>query len=185
MIRYSCERLLERWRVHYSYLVTAGVKSQLSTTAANLDQQKTAILLQELPATFRGAVRISRTLGVQYLWIDSLCIIQHLESDWKAESAKMHKYYQNVFVTIGAHPRKGQAHDALQLSADENVYLHLEPPNVNHIYKESVLESRAWCLQERMMSTRTLQFGRAELLWECNMTSKREADREAENVQLA
>jgi hypothetical protein len=36
-----------------------------------------------------------------------------------------------------------------------------------------------------MMSTRTLQFGRAELLWECNMTSKREADREAENVQLA
>ncbi|KAH7370060.1 hypothetical protein BKA65DRAFT_386907, partial [Rhexocercosporidium sp. MPI-PUGE-AT-0058] len=45
-----------------------------------------------LPATFRDAVVITRLLGVKYLWIDSLCIIQDQLSDWEHESAKMHQY---------------------------------------------------------------------------------------------
>ena len=41
-----------------------------------LEQRMSRILFEELPRTFRDAVDISRRLGAQYLWIDSLCIIQ-------------------------------------------------------------------------------------------------------------
>jgi hypothetical protein len=36
--------------------------------------------------TFRGAIEMTRKLGFRYLWIDSLCIVQNDEDDWKQES---------------------------------------------------------------------------------------------------
>jgi hypothetical protein len=40
--------------------------------------------------------------GLQYLWIDSLCIIQDSSSDWEGESVKMADIYGNSFLTITA-----------------------------------------------------------------------------------
>lgn len=47
----------------------------------------------KLPLTFRHAITVTLLLGIKYLWIDSLCIIQDSTSDWEAESAKMGDYY--------------------------------------------------------------------------------------------
>lgn len=55
-----------------------------------------------LPQTFRDAVAVTRRLGIPYLWIDSLCIIQDSPDDWAAESARMAYIYENAFVTIAA-----------------------------------------------------------------------------------
>ncbi|TGJ83876.1 hypothetical protein E0Z10_g4879 [Xylaria hypoxylon] len=41
-------------------------------------------------------------MGIDYLWIDSLCIIQNDEQDWEKESAKMCDYYENAICTISA-----------------------------------------------------------------------------------
>ncbi len=41
-------------------------------------------------------------LGFQYLWIDSLCIIQGDEQDWIAESVKMTSVYAKAFIVIAA-----------------------------------------------------------------------------------
>lgn len=47
-----------------------------------------------LPPTFRDAIIITRRLGYQYLWIDSLCIIQDSVEDWRKESSVMGKIYK-------------------------------------------------------------------------------------------
>lgn len=48
------------------------------------------IPVAQLPKTFRDAMQISMCLGISYLWIDSLCILQDSAADWLRESALMH-----------------------------------------------------------------------------------------------
>jgi Heterokaryon incompatibility protein (HET) len=53
-----------------------------------------------IPATFRDAVLVTQTLGVQYLWIDSLCIIQGDMADLAQELSMMGDVYANSYVSI-------------------------------------------------------------------------------------
>ncbi|KAG4433770.1 hypothetical protein IFR05_010737 [Cadophora sp. M221] len=126
---------------------------------------------------------LTTTVGVRYLWIDSLCIIQDQLSDWEHESAKMHKYYKNSFVTIAALDSKnsfaGMLHQRqvpfVQIPGSENLFLRSEIPMARRIYEYSTLESRAWCLQERLLSTRVIHMTKSELLFECRTNHRRES----------
>ena len=60
------------------------------------------IRLSQLSPVFRDAVRVCHRLGVEFLWIDSLCIIQDSKEDWERESARMCDYYENALFTISA-----------------------------------------------------------------------------------
>lgn len=73
-----------------------------TTTQATLQERLQGIPKFLLSPTFRDAVRFNRRLGYQYIWIDSLCIIQDSSADWENEAAKMGPYYQNAIVTISA-----------------------------------------------------------------------------------
>ncbi|KAL8769734.1 MAG: hypothetical protein Q9209_004350 [Squamulea sp. 1 TL-2023] len=75
----------------------------IKTTTKNLDEMMTRILINKLPNTFRDAVYITRELGKQFLWIDSLCIIQDDEDDWAKESALMASVYGQSYCTLAAH----------------------------------------------------------------------------------
>ncbi|KAI8711190.1 Het domain protein [Fusarium sp. LHS14.1] len=55
-----------------------------------------------LPRTFQDAVNITRSLGIRYLWIDSLCIIQDDPEDWQAEAAQMRDTYLGSTINIAA-----------------------------------------------------------------------------------
>jgi hypothetical protein len=72
------------------------------TTQATLLDRKTKISWTLLPRTFQDAVTFIRRLHIQYLWIDTLCIIQDDVNDWLAESGKMHSLYANSYLTIAA-----------------------------------------------------------------------------------
>ncbi|CRK14558.1 hypothetical protein BN1723_010390 [Verticillium longisporum] len=72
----------------------------LRTTTATLDDHKAGIQFGQLPKTFQDAVMVSRRLGVQYLWIDSLCIIQDSAEDWEIEASRMAVVYRNSWVTV-------------------------------------------------------------------------------------
>ena len=63
--------------------------------------------MADLPKTFRDAVTITRNLGIRYLWIDSLCIIQDSEEDWIRESSRMGRIYRDAAVTIFAEVADG------------------------------------------------------------------------------
>jgi len=68
----------------------------------NYADLKDGISLGRLPRNFADAVETCRRLGIEYIWIDSLCIIQDSKEDWKREAATMHMVYKNAFITIAA-----------------------------------------------------------------------------------
>jgi hypothetical protein len=67
-----------------------GGKVSSTTTPKNVEEHNCAISLNTLPNTFQDAILITRRLGLRYLWIDSLCILQGSASDWQRGSAVMH-----------------------------------------------------------------------------------------------
>lgn len=66
-----------------------GSLKTLKTTQANINEFKCGMRPSDLPRTFRAAVRVTRGLGYEYLWIDSLCIVQDDPHDWKDEAPRM------------------------------------------------------------------------------------------------
>lgn len=57
---------------------------------------------EQLPRTFREAVDLCRALDINYIWIDSLCIVQVDPEEWRVEAAKMGSVYANALLTIAA-----------------------------------------------------------------------------------
>lgn len=53
-----------------------GTGNPFKTTLNKIESYERGIEWEELPKTFKDAVLVTRALGIQYLWIDSLCIIQ-------------------------------------------------------------------------------------------------------------
>jgi len=79
--------------------------AQLKLTSANIHRFKDGLALEELPATFRDAIKLaSRLPKVGYIWIDSLCIKQGAGEtvDWLHESALMDRVYRESFLNISA-----------------------------------------------------------------------------------
>ncbi|KAK3399576.1 heterokaryon incompatibility protein-domain-containing protein, partial [Sordaria brevicollis] len=78
-------------------------KQPLTTTLDTLNEYvSSGISFARLPRTFADAVHITRELGIRYLWIDCLCIIQDSLSDWEAESECMGSIYEGAELTLGA-----------------------------------------------------------------------------------
>src|ERR1043166_8196668 len=48
---------------------------------------------KNLPQNFQDATNITRQLGLRYLWIDAICIIQDSPHDWAKEAGKMSNIY--------------------------------------------------------------------------------------------
>ncbi|KAK4444010.1 heterokaryon incompatibility protein-domain-containing protein [Podospora aff. communis PSN243] len=79
-----------------------GGERPLITTTETLEEHKTGIQFDCLPLTFQDAARIARRLGIRYLWIDSLCIIQDSPEDWQLEASRMASVYRNSWLTVSA-----------------------------------------------------------------------------------
>ncbi|KAK0737588.1 heterokaryon incompatibility protein-domain-containing protein [Apiosordaria backusii] len=150
--------------------------------------------ISELPQTFRDALILVAGLGLQYLWIDSLCILQDDFEDWANEAAQMADIYRHAYLVINAANSSGdtlgflgerEAPDVVRLPAvpsssttshlDLNLCLQLLPhanqwfslgEGPDHLRKEP-LSTRAWCLQERYLPVRALQYGTRQTFWEC------------------
>ncbi len=72
------------------------------TTQGNISDRQVKLSIAELPLTFRDAVKVARGLKVQYLWIDSLCIMQGKGGDWKEESKRMEDVPTSPYCAIAA-----------------------------------------------------------------------------------
>lgn len=79
-----------------------GTCPALKLTQFNIFSRIRGFSLQDMPQTLRDAVHVTRKLGIQYLWVDALCILQDCKEDWQRESAKMGDVYGHAFITIFA-----------------------------------------------------------------------------------
>lgn len=160
----------------------------MTLTTSNLDSMKEGIPLTQLPKSFQEAIRVAQNLGIGYLWIDSLCIIQSGDDykDWKVQASMMGDVYQHAIVNIAATSSK---HSGEGLFRNRNVeHLRetiiavardwsggLEPGEYRLIHSgmwtenldRSPLLQRGWVFQERVLSKRMLHFGAKQIMWEC------------------
>jgi hypothetical protein len=159
------------------------------------------IPLNELSTNFRHAVEVTRALGYQYLWIDSLCIVQDDPQDWAVESAKMAEVYTRASLTIAAansasadegflKPRDRRRTVTLPFRGSPGVitgYFTVAEPSPedskelrDHFQVEvdgGPLAARGWTLQERLLARRIVFFGKEQVHWECRATRWSESTR--------
>ncbi|KAI9708912.1 MAG: hypothetical protein M1820_003606 [Bogoriella megaspora] len=168
-----------------------GDCSSAKMTTDNLAQMQKQISFQNLPKTFRDAITVAQNLGIQYIWIDSLCIIQNSVQDWEVESAKMCDIYSDAYLVIvaasAASDNIGFLQDRPQLykgvpiesnpgSGREDILLRRTiPHSATRESRSSIVnnrvDSRAWCMQEVMLARRSVYFHEAEMLWECHSST--------------
>ncbi|KAI4158719.1 MAG: hypothetical protein LQ342_007185 [Letrouitia transgressa] len=79
-----------------------GGEVLMKTTSQNYESRKNHLSLSDLPQNFQNAVAVTISLGLQYLWIDAICIIQDDPSDWDIESRNMGDVYGGAHIVIGA-----------------------------------------------------------------------------------
>jgi hypothetical protein len=147
------------------------------------DMQK-SVPVQELSKTFRDAMSVTQHLGFRYIWIDSLCIVQDDEDDWRQESALMGAVYSFSTLTIAAAGAQDGSEGLFfkrPLALVEKLGLpflfthggvrHVSACVDLHVYNRCVgwgpLVTRAWVYQEQYLSPRTLYFGKSQLFWHC------------------
>ncbi|KAK2468232.1 hypothetical protein H9L39_19878 [Fusarium oxysporum f. sp. albedinis] len=161
--------------------LTREQKQRWCTTLSNATQRVTSgFPVEQLPATFQDAIRVTREIGKRYLWIDSLCIIQGDDGDWATEAKKMETVFRNAYCTIAATSAEDSTKGFLSRPEESNLQ-YVTVPNSSHgkVYvctsiddfpgdvEEGVLNKRAWVLQERALSRRTIHFTKRQTYWEC------------------
>ncbi|KAI3326338.1 HET-domain-containing protein [Xylariaceae sp. AK1471] len=165
-------------------------QSPIKTLSTTLESFKQEIPWRSLSKTLQDAVDICRRLGVQYLWIDSLCIIQDSDEDWAEESIKMAKIYENAFLTIAATKSKDGTGGCYSDREDcyvncgtvieESVFIRRQMPRFGGPAGSKTAEGwpllqRGWVYQEMSLSTRVLHFGSQEVVWQCRTHRRSES----------
>jgi hypothetical protein len=136
-----------------------------------------------LPKTFQDAINVALEFGVQYIWIDSLCIRQDDPMDWQIESAEMCNIYQGSFLNIAASGAvDGTVGCFFERDETWNCRIRVNTKDgtntdylcvPQHIYDvrlaAMLLMRRGWVLQEWLLAPRTLFFTSKELFWMCGV----------------
>lgn len=133
----------------------------------------------KLPQTIREAIFITRKLGVRYLWVDALCIIQDDKAFKKNELLNMHHIFRNSYLTIRAactttvfdsflfkRPHPDVPDQRLAYWADDYgpayAYLRCVPSPI-----PAGIESRAWCYEESVLPKRVLSYHETGMRFDC------------------
>ncbi|KAF9871032.1 heterokaryon incompatibility protein [Colletotrichum karsti] len=173
------------WGPSNSYVTTP------STYRANLD----GINYNSLPRTYKDTITVTTILGIPFLWIDGLCIIQGDEgsADWKEQSSQMADIYANAILVIAAANSTSVEDGFLNASQDTRNIISFESethadgnsqsgmtvharPMLDHSWlgwstlaepKSEGTLSRSWCFQEEVLAARLLTFYGGEMNFQC------------------
>jgi hypothetical protein len=89
-------------RERYITLSYCWGKRRFITEASNVANQKVRIDFRKMPPLFQDVVLLAVALGIQYVWIDALCIIQGDKQDFQEQGPKMGQIYSNSTFTVAA-----------------------------------------------------------------------------------
>ncbi|KAI1129672.1 heterokaryon incompatibility protein-domain-containing protein [Nemania abortiva] len=138
----------------------------------------------DLPQTYRDAMRVAWSLGVQYIWIDALCIIQDDDEDWRSQSSLMGLIYHHACCNIAANwgvdgrdrcfsTRPPRSKPDIDTTVTVYAYHGPEEYLVHNqdAYRSDImhapLNKRGWVVQERYLARRQLSFAKSQVYWEC------------------
>uniref|UniRef100_A0A0B7JXX0 Protein kinase domain-containing protein n=2 Tax=Bionectria ochroleuca TaxID=29856 RepID=A0A0B7JXX0_BIOOC len=166
---------------------------QFCTLDGNIDDFKERIPYDYLPKSFQDAIRVTRAIGVPYLWIDSLCIIQGNTQDWKKESSRMEDVFNSAYCVLAATSAasslegflgRTQPRESVTVQTSKGpIYMCRAIDDFDAHVQRSLLNSRGWVLQERALARRTLHFTSTQIYWECGETIHCETLAQLKNPQ--
>lgn len=157
------------------------------TKIQNLEAHCLNLPMGIIPQSFQDAFIYTRKLGIRYLWIDALCIIQDSQNDWKIECSKMAEVYRNAYLVIAALDAPNSQAGFLARREGPSILPAKLPYITKHggVFGEmllqpfgyvaglreqtrgnNLLQTRAWTLQEYLLSRRTLFMGKTQAYWE-------------------
>ena len=154
----------------------------LKTKQSTLEQFKVEVPWDELTKTFKDAVDICRRLNIDYLWIDSLCILQDSVDDWSQNATEVGSIYENAVLTIAATKSKegcegcystpDSQYIAHVVPETDTIYVRRKPPSypvhdLSLDMENFPLLDRSWVYQEMHLSSRVLHFCSQEVIWSC------------------
>jgi len=169
-----------------------GGDSPFTLNKDSFSRLQSGLPLSDFPPTLRDAILVTRALGVQYIWIDSLCIFQDDANDWAIEASRMGNVYRYATLTIAAtsaesvnagflDKREQFFNCALTWSPERGPQD--EPQNILQKYPifarkvhrrageyftaRSRWASRGWTFQEELLSPRLLQYTPGRMVWRC------------------
>jgi hypothetical protein len=155
-------------------------------TTTTIQQFATEIPLADLPQTLHDGIMWTRKLGQRYIWIDSMCILQDSEEDWRREAVKMSSIYGSAVMTLVAasssvYGGMSDRRNPLRNSA-AGLYIQDRSLQDGSLQSEVYLlpngqprsapplpptDSRGWCYQEDLLSSRLVKMTQRSVFWQC------------------
>ncbi|KUJ12461.1 HET-domain-containing protein [Mollisia scopiformis] len=158
-----------------------GDYQPLTLTSSNSEGFLDSIPWESVPKTFQDTMLIASQIGVKYVWIDSLCIIQDSDEDWQEQAAIMGDIYQNSHCNIAAAVAK-DARDGCFVKRPQTAFRSCKIKarwrgRSSQVYFccsfkgsdetwDGPLHKRAWVLQEMVLAPRALHFAK-QIWWKC------------------
>ncbi|RDL41417.1 uncharacterized protein BP5553_01396 [Venustampulla echinocandica] len=164
----------------------------LKTTRATIAERLQGIGVDTMPQTFRDAVTLARVLNIQYIWIDSLCIVQDDSLDWQVESSKMSEIFSNAYLTVIT-AAGASCYDSFlqrdlprptcivpfQFNLSGYVKGRLGFRYRHHWATDKMAEirvgrwiTRGWTFQEERLAKRVLMFGESKFFFDCRTVER-------------
>lgn len=152
------------------------------TTKANLRNRLISLSFAELPKTITDAVVVTARLGIQFLWVDALCLVQDDVEDVAREIATMPEVYSHGVCMLSSSRASSSEEGFLQDHKTDDVHhnpvvlrvtcsdgrpgqINLSNRGSEYRYLKEPIHTRAWCYQERILSPRIIDFGHTQLQW--------------------
>ncbi|KAN0089200.1 HET domain containing protein [Hyaloscypha variabilis] len=183
----ECDRDLYEPYVALSYVwgLTKNYTTDISNIRVHQQQGSLETFLGKIPKVIRDAMELVRRLGLRYLWVDSLCIVQDSKRSWNLNSRMMNVIYGNAHLTICAADGSDawfglKALDSSGHSTKQ--YIEKCAPGVRLMVSQlaetginsSVWNTRAWTFQERLLSKRCLIFTEGRVFFQCRSATMSE-----------
>lgn len=162
---------------------TQPVMAEMKT----VDALMKLIDVDALPRTLKDAIIVTRDLGIKYLWIDSLCIIQDSRADKDQQIGQIQHIFGNAYLTICAAKARSCTHGFLDVDIEhlqaigfqEFSLPYLCPNGIpgeivlqplkayGYTAEEQPISHRAWTLEERLLSPRVAIYAYGMIIWQC------------------
>ncbi|KAF8856288.1 HET-domain-containing protein [Acephala macrosclerotiorum] len=169
----------------YVWGLTKNYTTEISNIRIHQQQGSLETFLDEIPKVIRDAMDLVRRLGLRYLWVDSLCIVQNSKRSWTLNARMMNVIYGNAHLTIcaadgadawfGLRALDTSGHSTTQHIAEcapgvRLMVSQLAETGIN----ASVWNTRAWTFQERLLSKRCLIFTDGRVFFQCRSATMSE-----------
>jgi len=166
-------------RVRYTTLSYVWGKVNIErTTQKSLPRFERGIDYKVLPKTFRDAIEVTHELGVQYIWIDSMCILWDVEEERTEGLAQMGTIFSGAYCVLVASsalditegllmPRRQRLAIPLQKFHGVPILVCELIDDFQSDVDAAPHSTRGWAFQERVLARRTIFFTSTQMYWQC------------------